>query len=229
LPYAGGGASAYRHWLTDLSGGDHVDFIAVQLPGRETRHQECSHTSMAVAVSELERVVKPVADVPLVLFGYSMGAVLAYELAFRLAQAGLTPHRLMVAARTPPYRVKARSADVPLSSAELVARVRRLGGTAPDVIESELFDQHFLPTLHADFTLVDSFSRPFPQVLPCDLLALGARDDPEVTVDDVRAWGAAAGGRFELELFDGGHFFLHTAHERVMACVNARLPRSEEE
>ncbi len=225
FPYAGSGASAYRRWLTDLAHEDWLDFVVVQLPGREKRISEPPYTEIGPLLGELEWVLSALVDLPYVLFGYSMGALLAYELALRLAVRGAVPQHLILAASTPPYRVRERAFRVTLKRDDLIAKIRRLGGTAPSLIDSDLFGDYFLPTLQADFALVDNFYREVPQVLPCPLLALGARDDPEVAVDQIQAWGAAAGRGFEVRLFNGGHFFLHSVHEEVIALVNTVVGR----
>src|SRR5712692_2211820 len=84
FPYAGSGASAYRRWLTDLAHEDWLDFVVVQLPGREKRISEPPYTEIGPLLGELEWVLSALVDLPYVLFGYSMGALLAYELALRL-------------------------------------------------------------------------------------------------------------------------------------------------
>jgi surfactin synthase thioesterase subunit len=175
---------------------------------------------MAPLLDGLEGALSRFIDLPYVLFGYSMGALLAYELALRLAGRDLVPRCLILAARPPPWRMIPRPSRAILERDELIARIRRLGGTAPALIDSEIFDDHFLPVLKADFTLADTFSREIPQILPCPILCLAARDDPDVAVDQMRAWRTAAGRGFKLELFGGGHFFLHNAHDEVIAFVN---------
>jgi surfactin synthase thioesterase subunit len=224
IPYAGGGASAFRRWPDDLMHSDWLSFAALQLPGRENRIGEPLVADPGVILDRLEAAFGQMADMPYVLFGYSLGAALAYGLAVRL-----TPHRppraLILAARAPGFRPGApgRPASERPSREAVVAKVRRLGGVASDVLSSELFDQHFLPILQADFAVADGLRTSVPQILPCPILAFAAQDDPEVSTDDARRWEMVAGGGFDLHLFDGGHFFLHSAHRQVMALLNDRL------
>ncbi len=223
FPYAGGGASVYRRWPSGLAHEDRLEFVAVQLPGRESRIAEPAFTELSPLLDKLERALSSLTDLPCALFGYSMGAVFAYELALRLTARGVLPRLLILAARRPPYFGRARAPRAALGRDELIERLRRLGGTAPGLIDSRLFEDYFLPTLRADFELVDTHHRELPQILPCPLLAFGARDDPEVSVEQITAWGAAAGRGFEMRLFDGGHFFLHNAHEELLRAVNDAL------
>jgi medium-chain acyl-[acyl-carrier-protein] hydrolase len=225
FPYAGGGASVFRRWIGDLGHSEWLDFAVIQLPGRENRIAEPPYRDLTLLLNELQFALKPLISLPYVLFGYSMGALLAYEVALRLAASGRIPRHLIVAARTPPYRMSPRASTVRLSQEAIVEKVKRLGGAAPDLIESGLFQQHFLPTLQADFTLVDSFYRSYPQILPCDLLALGGSQDPEVSTEHTQAWAAATGRNFGVKMFEGGHFFLHGAHHGVISFVNQTLAK----
>jgi pyochelin biosynthesis protein PchC len=223
FPYAGGGASVFRRWVTDLEHSEWLDFAVVQMPGREDRSEETPYRDLTSLLNQLESALGPLLTVPYILFGYSMGALLAYELALRFTLVGKTPQLLAVAARTPPHRMKPTAAGLTSSEDAIRSKVQRLGGAAPGLIESKLFEEHFLPILQADFQLVDSFSRSFPQVLPCKLLALAGSEDPEVPLEQIRAWAATAGGGYDLKIFEGGHFFLHSAHDEVISFVNRTL------
>jgi len=77
---------------------------ACQLPGRDTRIDEdpagnLAEVSEAVAEAWLAR--RPQAR-PLILFGHSMGAVIAFEVARRLVAEGRAPVAFVASASTPP-------------------------------------------------------------------------------------------------------------------------------
>jgi surfactin synthase thioesterase subunit len=95
FPYAGGGASIYRTWPDDLP--RDVEVCAIQLPGRERRLSEPPLRSLQKAVEILVGVMRPYLDLPFALFGHSMGALLAYEVA-RLTQTN-EPHGTAAAFR----------------------------------------------------------------------------------------------------------------------------------
>jgi medium-chain acyl-[acyl-carrier-protein] hydrolase len=225
IPYAGAGTAVYRRWLEDLAHEDWLDFAVVQLPGREKRLSEPKFEDIDILLETLEGALSSLSNLPYVLFGYSMGALLAYEAALRLTESGAAPRQLIVAARIPPYRVKSREVRLVLTREQLIAKILRLGSMSPSLIESDLFDNHILPNLQADFAMVDNHHRAVPQILPCPLLAMAGKDDPDVSVDQMRMWSVAGGRGFELEQYDGDHFFLHSAHERVIGTVNEVLGR----
>src|SRR5687767_15700848 len=79
LPHAGGSASFYFPVSRSLS--PEVDVLAVQYPGRQDRR----HEPMVADIPALSRLVADELagwlDKPLALFGHSMGASLAFEVA----------------------------------------------------------------------------------------------------------------------------------------------------
>jgi surfactin synthase thioesterase subunit len=221
--YAGAGASVYRRWPADVLSPESVEFVAVQLPGRESRRAEPLYTRMAPLIDSLERWISPLLDIPVVLFGYSMGAVVAYELTLRISCAHRAPAHLIVAARKPPHLVKPRAEETMSSAEEIMRKLRKLGGVAPQLLVSDVFEQQYLPVLQADFCVVDNFHREWPQVVPSPLLALAGARDPDLSLEQVRAWSATAGRGFDMHVLDDGHFFLHSMHERVLELVNGVL------
>ncbi|BCJ37369.1 hypothetical protein Athai_48720 [Actinocatenispora thailandica] len=97
LPYAGAGASAFRHWPAAF--GAEVEIVPVKLPGREGRYGE-PLTLDPVAIAD---AIVADAGPRFALYGHSLGARLGYEVARVLAERGdRLPERLFVAAGRPP-------------------------------------------------------------------------------------------------------------------------------
>ena len=89
LPFAGGGASAFRTWPQELP--LDIDVWAAQLPGRETRFADPAYTRMDRLVSDLAAAVCPNLDRPYALFGHSIGSLVALELVRELRRQGRPP------------------------------------------------------------------------------------------------------------------------------------------
>src|SRR5918912_669489 len=82
LPPAGGGASRYRDWAALLP--EDIEVVPVQLPGREGRFTEDPFTSMEQLTGPLLDGLASYLTRPFALFGHSMGAFIAFELARRV-------------------------------------------------------------------------------------------------------------------------------------------------
>src|SRR5688572_21943118 len=74
LPYAGGGASAFRLWPPALA--PEVEVCPIQLPGRENRLLETPFTDVSALVAALATALEPAVDRPFALFGHSLGALI---------------------------------------------------------------------------------------------------------------------------------------------------------
>ncbi|MEO8033728.1 MAG: alpha/beta fold hydrolase, partial [Acidobacteriota bacterium] len=85
LPYAGGGASAYRTWAAGLP--SDIQLCAVQLPGRENRLGEPLYRSATDLVPALVSALRPFLDRPYAIFGHSMGGLLAFEAARQIRRS----------------------------------------------------------------------------------------------------------------------------------------------
>ncbi|PKW18435.1 thioesterase II family protein [Saccharopolyspora spinosa] len=219
LPHAGGSASAFRTWARALP--PDVELLVAQYPGRQDRISEPHVRDMDALLAGLIRAMRPVLDRPLALLGNSMGAAVAYELAQHLGSACA---QLFVSGRPGPSRQ--RPGVVHLSGDDgLLADVRNLGGVTPEVLEDPVLRELFLPTLRADYQLIETY-RPTTSPLPVPVMALMGSSDPEVDEADARAWAAATTGEFELRWFDGGHFFLTDRPDDVVKVVAERLAGS---
>lgn len=102
LAHAGGNAVFYRPWAHALAPA--VDVVAVQLPGRLDRVAERPETDLLTAVGAIGAAIRADGGGPVALFGHSMGALLAYELARRLPAGGNPVHHLMVSGHGDPRR-----------------------------------------------------------------------------------------------------------------------------
>ena len=207
FPYAGGGANLYRGWARGLP--HWVGVGAVQLPGREGRFSES-------LVDRAGPVVAGVADAlagygapaPLALFGHSMGAVLAFEVAraLRLRNAG-QPCHLFIAGRTPPAHPTAPRPISGLPEEELIRELERLGGTPPEVLGDGELMRLMLPMVRADFRLNETWRPSAGPPLSCPLTTFAGAEDPEAPPDAMVGWEAETTGPVEHHVLPGGHFF----------------------
>ncbi len=222
LPFAGGGASAYRAWGTSLP--PWVEVCPVQLPGREDRYREPAHTSIVDLARALAREIIPRSDTPFAVFGHSMGAVLAFELARALRHAGApAPLALMLAAYPAPHVPPARAAIHHLSRHDFIEEIRRLRGTPTAVLENQELMEFVLPILRADFQACDTYAYAPEPPLECPFVVFGGTDDREVDRQALDRWRELTSAACSLHMLPGTHFFVQTHADHVLATVSACL------
>lgn len=214
--HAGGAAGYYRPLSAALSPG--IDVLAIQYPGRQNRRTEPLAGTIDQLVDDSMEALAPWTHRPLALFGHSMGAVVAYEVAGRLTAAGGPPLTLIVSGCRAPGEEPGREVHV-RDDDGLVAEIRRLGGTDTRVLDDPEMRALFLPALRADYRAVETYRHAGGPRLPCPVLALAGDTDPVASPADMRHWAAWTSARFDLLSFDGGHFYLADRYTAVASAV----------
>jgi medium-chain acyl-[acyl-carrier-protein] hydrolase len=219
LPFAGGGAQAYARWADHLP--DDVEVCAVQLPGRETRMRETPIASVAPLLDVMMPNLLPLMDRPYFLFGHSMGAIIAYEIARRLQVEGSRPpERLVVSARVAPHRQAPREPIHALPQAEFVEALRSLNGTPSEVLDDAELMAVIGPMLRADFSINETYEHAPEPRLECDIVAFGGLRDPEAPRTELEKWREVTGREFQLRMVPGDHFFIHSAQSLFLRMLS---------
>lgn len=223
FPHAGGAASFYLPLSRRLS--PDAETIAVQYPGRQDRRAEAPARSIAEladgVVAALAGRARDRAEGPLVLFGHSMGAVVALEVARRLERgpAG-APAVLIASARCAPSRQRPDLVHL-RDDAGVLAALDRLGGTDDGLLGDEEMQRMILPAVRADYAAMAAYDAAASTVEPvgCPIVAMVGDGDPVVPVEDALAWARFTTGGFDSEVFPGGHFYLARQADRVAESI----------
>ncbi len=214
FPYAGGGATVFRRWPASLP--DSVEVCAVRLPGREGRLREPAVDRLAPLLDMLASALLPALDRPFAFFGHSMGALTAFELARRLRRDGWPgPRHLFVSGRIAPHLRRAQCWHT-LPDPQLLAELRRLGGTPRQVLEHPELMRMLLPMLRADFAVLETYVHHPEAPLDCPISAFGGLEDEVAKREQIEEWAAHTRAEFRLRMLPGNHFFLHSAEARLL-------------
>ncbi len=224
LPYAGGSAAVYHRWRTAAPGSLRV--CPVELPGRGRRLGEPPISRLRPLVNALADGLEGALDRPYALFGHSMGGLLAFELTRTLRERDLPlPDHLFVSGAAGPGTPRRRPVVHDATDEELRRELRFLNGTPRELLENDELMALMLPTLRADFSVLETYEyRPGPP-LPVPVTVLGGTADPSVPLASLHGWRERTSATCRLRTFPGDHFFLHSAMADVMAAVRAALGR----
>lgn len=209
FPHAGGAATAYREWATLLP--PSVRLTAIQYAGRQDRLGDPFPESMdelADAIGK-ELAAEPL---PLLLFGHSFGAAVAFEVARRVE-----PVRHLVVSGRPGPQAQVRTTKHRWSDDDLWADMLRLGGTDAELARAPALRDLVLPAIRNDYLVIENYWPPASAVVSCPVTAFVGAGDPEVSRDQAAAWQRSTTGRFGLRVFDGAHFYLAERPARVVA------------
>jgi surfactin synthase thioesterase subunit len=222
FPHAGGSALYYRAIFAAL--GPSVSVYSVQYPGRQDRIAEPCIEDLATLSARIFKAVLPLADRPLVFFGHSMGALVAYEVALELERvAGTVLDRLVVSGRVAPSQHPADQFHR-LGDQAVIDRCRAIGGSQSQALDNPAVLELIRPALIGDWTAVETY-RPEPGLrLHTPIHGMVGDDDPVASIEQMRAWQDHTTGPFDLQVFPGGHFYLDERPDTAVAAVGALIP-----
>lgn len=218
LPYAGGSAAAYRAW-PELAP-DSVHVYPLELPGRGGRWGETAVSRLALLVEMLADALAGHLDRPYALFGHSMGGLLAFELARTLRDRGLPqPAHLFVSGVAAPDLPRTRQPVHAASDTDVLEELRFLGGTPTEVLNDPALMELVLPTLRADFSMLETYRYQARPPLAIPMTVLGGDADHLVASEELHRWQRQTGAASRLVVLPGDHFFLHPAAPDVMTVI----------
>ncbi|MBW4718812.1 thioesterase II family protein [Saccharothrix obliqua] len=224
VPHAGAGVGAVLALGRALAGD--LDPVAVRLPGREALLDHPPVADLTTAADGLaERITAHAAGRPVVLYGHSSGAILAYEAARRLAAGQLA--LLVVSAQQAPGRPPGReTSSWRLPTGEFFARVVADGYLPPELLADPDLLALVEPALRADYRAVDRHMRELgePEPVPAPVITVRAEDDATVAVDDLVAWRAVTSDHRVVSV-PGGHNLLRDQPHRLAAVIREGVQR----
>jgi medium-chain acyl-[acyl-carrier-protein] hydrolase len=221
FPHAGAGAASFGRWL-DLFPPS-IAMVRGQLPGREDAAAEPLANRVADVIAPLLAQVAPLSETPLALYGHSMGALVAFELARALTDAGTPPVHLFVSGRRAPHQATRRPRIDRFPDSEFVRALETMGVTDGVVPRTPSFLRYAIRVTRADLELSEEYDyRPTPR-LACPVTAFYGEDDPVVDREQVEAWHDESEGDFAFHVFPGTHFFHHRHREAIAAIMTAAL------
>src|ERR1700758_2240252 len=218
FPHAGATAASYRRLATALSAGG--DTYIVQYPQRAERLREPAPKTVHDLALGLFEAGPWNGVAPLRLFGHSMGAVVAFEFARIAESRGAAVERLWASAAPAPCAVEAKP-DLPTSHDDLLVDMTDFGGTDAALLADPEFAELLVTAMRADYAAINRYTCSPDIQIAADISVLGAHGDIRVDAAELQRWEGHTAGAFELDWYDGGHFYLDDHIEAVAAQVNA--------
>lgn len=229
---AGGSSLMFRQWGKPLM--SDLELWSLQLPARPfSRDRHHGWPTIAAGVIEAAQLIKhKIGPREFVFLGHSMGALVAFETARQLRrESAAMPTQLFLSSYVAPHMPTPdtslrKRAVAQMTDAELKTMLSTFAGTPQAVLNDQELMALSLPTLRADFDLLDRYQ--YQPELPLDvkMVAFGGRDDQnEVPVEGLRGWQAHSCHPVPVHLLPGGHFYLESASLQMHAILrNYLLP-----
>lgn len=200
LPHAGGSASFFNGWASALP---EVEVHTACYPGRGRRLSEPPPNDLVALAVEIAAHIEPLCDVPVVLFGHSMGAPVALETARALQAHGVPPAQVFASgSREGEVLPPDENED---DEDELFRRLVEFGGTDPELAADPEFRELVTPYLRGDGAMYRAYRMSEEPVLRCSVTTIVGDIDE---VADQRPWSRLTTGPVRHRVVSGDHFYL---------------------
>ncbi len=222
FPFGGGGASVFHNWA-DAMGND-IEVRALQLPGRETRFTEPREKDLNKLINDIEQAIEAYQDKPFAIFGYSFGALLAFEVSRKLARQGKKmPIHLFIAALQAPQVPDAHPPISALPNDDFIRKVEYFYEPQGEAWNNLELREFLLPVLKDDIALYESHVYREDALLPCPIDVFAGEHDLSIPLEATRHWSEQTSNTINHHVFPGGHFFIDNSINEITGLVSNAL------
>ncbi|MEU8652062.1 alpha/beta fold hydrolase [Streptomyces sp. NPDC048737] len=224
VPFAGAGASFFHPWRALAA--ERWRVVPVELPGRERRILEEPYRNVVEAAgNEADGIAAALGEgTRTVLFGHSLGAVLAYELVHLLSARGVHVERLVVSGSPGPWTQRERRATG-LPDEEFFARVEEFAGFRHEALDHPEMRELILPVLRADCEMHENYVPSTDEPVSVPICSLRGSADGLVSAEQAQEWQKATTSEFSSAEFAGDHMYLVDQARQVLDVIEAESAR----
>lgn len=224
IPYAGGSAIIYHQWKSKLR--SNIELCPIELAGRGGRITEPLYANLEAAVEDIfEQIKAGITTHDYIVFGHSMGALLAYELLQKIKNEGVKkPLHAFFSGRKPPH-IARKKIYSSLSTEAFEREIMSLGGTPPEVFKYPELKEVFMPILRNDFRISETvIKRSEISKLPIEFSILIGKEE-QIHQVEANQWRMHTSQACCVYFVNGGHFFLSKETDAVTNIINQSISK----
>ncbi|KFF21072.1 hypothetical protein IW22_12315 [Chryseobacterium sp. JM1] len=218
LHFAGGNKYSYNFLQKSLV--SDIEFIPIELPGRGERFREPLIKDKKEAIRDLfEQMSRKRNGAPFIIFGHSMGAILALSLAQLFEDHNDKPDYLVVSGNPGPldgYKIPSRHN---LDDDAFKASIAELGGVPNEIIENKDAFTFFSNIMRADFECIEK-DQDLEKDITLQSSIYAIMGDQEALSDKIENWSRFTTAVFDYSIVEGNHFFIHNHSKTIGKIIN---------
>ncbi|MHC5269011.1 thioesterase II family protein [Enterococcus sp. LJL98] len=228
FPYAGSHTRIFtplRNYLKEKRVS--AEIIEVDYAGHGRRFSETLiHSIQENAVDVFKHLLPELnKEEPVILVGYSMGSLIAYEIAKLMLEQGIEVSRLLFMAATPPHKIEV-STETYEDEDDFLKKCQTYGLIKEDQFKSKELRKLFLPALFNDITSVDHYNltNNYQRISFDRKVAVSVfQGEMDETVSSINKWQELSDGQIALYTYPAGHFFYYDCQEKLFADIYTAL------
>ena len=168
-------------------------------------------------------VLEELDEAPIVLFGHSLGAVIAYEMAHTIEQKRPGRLRRLYVSGSPGPNGGRTERATGLGDEEFLDRVHEFAGYRHEAFDVPELREVLLPVLRADVAMHENYRPAERDPLYVPVTALRGADDRLVARQQALEWAATTRRDFAYEELPGGHMYLVEDPEPLLRVLSGAL------
>lgn len=212
--FAGGNSYSFRFMNPYLSD---FEIVAIELPGRGMRSGESLVTNYDQVIKDTYRqVINQLNSDAFLVYGHSMGAILAFDIVRMLEADGLHPLHLIVTG-SPGPQIKTNEQIYLLDDKNFIEEVKKLGGLPEEIYKSQEILDYFTPILKADFEVCDKNTLNDDCIINTPVYCM--MGDGEKHASSIYNWSKYTRSLFRHEIQSGNHFFIYNSAHRICEVI----------
>ncbi|AXW85674.1 hypothetical protein AU509_11340 [Lonsdalea britannica] len=215
FPHAGGNSEDYLKWQEFLE--LDATLMAMCLPGTGRRFSEKYPSSVESLTEEIAKNIDRSGINNYYLFGHSMGAILAYEVALkvRASPKGLIVSSSAAPAGVPSSRVLKMNA---MSDQEFSKEILFFNGMEEGAITEELIS-FFLKKIRKDFELIGRYKYQPKNKLSIPIYSVVGDNDSHVSLEAITQWKKVTTTEYKNHIVPGNHFYFNENPELIASVI----------
>ena len=223
IPYAGGKADMF----SDLAGclDSRIEVIAVEYAGHGGRSKEAFFTSFKEMTDDTARQINERLDPEkeTVLFGYSMGSVVSFEL-IQKNMLKKKPYYLFIASHEAPGEHWDSMEYCKLDDRQFADMLITFGGFEQiddKMLTNRFFRRMIFDPIRADYNLIGSYE--LTDTALVDIPVTMFYSDKDVPTPAAKKWQNRFSGEMEFIMMGDNHFFIRELYSQVADIINRKL------
>lgn len=223
LPHAGATGISYYRWKPLLN--SEIELITIDLPGHKNGDGTVPASNFEMAINSVYMQIKNVIqerDDNYIIFGHSLGALIAYELYFLLLEnKQRLPLKMYISGRIPPSINKDFLRDKIIREEDAKKYLMHNGLDTVDEKKDTYLIKYYSNLLLADMKLMGTYKyieHDTPVLV--DTIVLFGKEDNSTPYRDIKQWGKLCGGNISFVQIQGGHLFPLEQAAEVVNLIN---------